>query len=81
VDTRGAETEVPMDDPVEIGVYAAGGSATRGASIYRRMHRIKAGAQRISVVVPTKPVQAGIDPRNLLIDAEPADNMKDAAMP
>jgi ABC-2 type transport system permease protein len=77
VDTRGAETEVPMDDPVEIGVYAAGGSATRGVPIYRSMHRIKAGVQQISVLVATKPARAGIDPRNLLIDTDPTDNMKE----
>ena len=68
-----------MNDPVEIGVYAAGGGATRGTTIYRAKHRIKAGAQRITVLVATKPARAGIDPRYLLIDADPADNMKDLA--
>lgn len=81
VDARGAETEVPMDDPVEIGVYAEGGSATRGTAIYRKMHRIKAGAQRISLLVASKPARAGIDPRILLNDEEPEDNMKDVAAP
>lgn len=79
VDTRGTETEVPMNDLVEIGVYGAGGEATRGVSLYRGMQRIKAGAQRITVVVAAKPVRAGIDPRYLLIDADPTDNMKEAA--
>ncbi|MFL5488601.1 MAG: ABC transporter permease/M1 family aminopeptidase [Gemmatimonadaceae bacterium] len=79
VDTRGAETEVAMNDPVEIGVYADGGTATRGTSIYRGTHRIKAGAQQITVLVATKPARAGIDPRNLLIDAGPRDNMKEVA--
>jgi aminopeptidase N len=75
VDTAGAETEVPMDDLVEIGVYADGGEATRGTLLYRAKYRIKAGAQRISVVVPSKPARAGIDPRNLLIDQDPTDNL------
>ncbi len=78
VDTNGAETEVPMNDPVEVGVYALGGNTTRGIELHRALHRIKSGAQRISVVVSRKPVQAGIDPRNLLIDADPSDNMKGA---
>jgi ABC-type transport system involved in multi-copper enzyme maturation permease subunit len=81
VDTRGTETEVPMNDVVEIGVYGAGDGETRGTSLYRRMHRVKAGAQRISIVVAAKPVRAGIDPRNLLIDADPGDNMKDVTQP
>jgi hypothetical protein len=45
------------------------------------MHRIKAGDQRIVILVATKPLRAGIDPRYLLIDAEPMDNMKDVAGP
>ncbi|MFL5598608.1 MAG: M1 family aminopeptidase, partial [Gemmatimonadaceae bacterium] len=79
VDTRGTEREVAMNDPVEIAVYATGGSTTRGVPIYRRMHRIKAGAQRITVLVAAKPARAGIDPRNLLIDDQPEDNMKEIA--
>jgi hypothetical protein len=77
VDTKGAETVVPLDDPVEIGVYGASGSAKRGMELYRAMHRIRAGVQRVTVVVDQKPVRAGIDPRYLLIDDEPADNLKD----
>ena len=77
VDTRGAETDVPMNDLVEIGVYGAGGETTRGAELYRRMHRIKAGRQLVAVVVTAKPVRGGIDARNLLIDADPTDNMKE----
>jgi hypothetical protein len=76
VDVKGAETEVPMDDPVEIGVVAAGGNTTRGVELYRKMHRLKAGQRRISIVVSGKPILAGIDPRNLLIDADPTNNMK-----
>ena len=78
VDTKGTETEVPMDDLVEIGVYRAGGEATRGVELYRVLHRVKAGEQRITVVVEAKPVRAGIDPRYLLTDDEPTDNIRDA---
>ena len=66
-----------MNDPVEIGVYGSGGVTTRGIQLYRAMHRVKPGEQRISVVVSARPTKAGIDPRNLLIDADPTDNMKD----
>jgi ABC-2 type transport system permease protein len=76
VDTTGAETEVPMNDLVEVAVYAAGGKTTRGVELYRALHRLKAGSQRITVLVGSKPVAAGVDPRNLLIDAAPSDNIK-----
>jgi hypothetical protein len=77
VDTKGVETQVPMNDLVEIGVYGSGGETTRGVELYRAMHRIKPGEQKITVTVAAKPTRAGIDPRNLLIDADPTDNMKD----
>jgi hypothetical protein len=76
VDTAGAETVVPMNDLVEVGVYGSGGAASRGVELYRALHRVRAGSQRISVMVNRKPIAAGIDPRNLLVDADPSDNMK-----
>lgn len=39
------------------------------------MHRVRSGEQRITVTVPWEPASAGIDPRNLLIDVEPGDNV------
>jgi hypothetical protein len=71
VDTAGAETEVPMNDLVQIGVFAR----DPGAPLYLRMHRIRPGRQRITVIVPREPARAGIDPRNLLIDVTPDDNV------
>jgi aminopeptidase N len=79
VDTRGTETEAPMNDLIEIGVYGEGGKATRGAQLYRALHRIKLGMQRITIEVAARPVRAGIDPRYLLIDADPSDNMKEVS--
>jgi aminopeptidase N len=76
VNKEGAETEVTMDDPVEIGIYGSGGTATRGLELYRSMHRMKAGTHRITVIVNAKPLRVGVDPRNLLIDADPTNNMK-----
>ena len=81
VDTTGAETEVPMNDLVEVGVYGAGGSSPRGIELYRALHRVRNGTQRIAVIVRSKPVAAGIDPRNLLIDADPTDNIKGTGLP
>ena len=72
VDSAGVETPVPMDDLVEVGVYGSGESE---APLYLEMHRIRSGRQTISVAVPDRPARAGIDPRHLLIDVEPTNNV------
>jgi len=61
VDEAGVETEVPMDDWVEVGVFDAG-------QPYLQKHRIHSGTQTITVTVPQQPARAGIDPRHLLSD-------------
>jgi hypothetical protein len=45
--------------------------------LYLQMHRIRSGEQSITVIVPKVPTRAGIDPRNLLIDVKPDDNLKE----
>ena len=61
VDEAGVETEVPMDDWLEVGVFDEGES-------YLQKHRIHSGTQTITVTVRHKPARAGIDPRHLLSD-------------
>jgi ABC-2 type transport system permease protein len=66
-DEAGVETEAPMDESVQIGVFAAGADGDElGAPLYVQMHRIRSGQQTITVTVPHKPVLAGIDPYHLL---------------
>ena len=77
VDPAGAETEIPMNGLVEIGVFAAAEGGALGEPLYLRPHRVRSGGQRITVTVPGKPARAGIDPRNLLIDVKPADNLRE----
>ena len=75
-DEAANRTPVPMDDLVEIGVY--GQAADDGAEaplLYRELHRIRDGQQRIEVTVAATPGQAGIDPRHLLPDVKPGDNL------
>jgi hypothetical protein len=64
VDTAGVETEVPMDEWVEIGVFApvARGGGWSSAPLYVRKHRIRSGKQDVTVTVPRQPALAGIDP-------------------
>ena len=67
VDPAGVETVVPMDESVQIGVFApTEQGADFGETLYLRMHRIRSGEQTITVTVPTKPARAGIDPYHLL---------------
>ncbi|MPY88586.1 MAG: ABC transporter permease [Luteitalea sp.] len=77
VDTAGVETEVPMDDLIEVGVFTAAKAAGPGEPLYLQMHRMRSGEHRITVMVASKPARAGIDPRNLLIDVEGDDNLKE----
>ncbi|HYR10599.1 MAG TPA: M1 family aminopeptidase, partial [Longimicrobium sp.] len=67
-DGVGNHTPVPMDDLVEIGVFAAprDGDAP-GAPLYLRKHRIHSGQQTLTITVPGRPAHAGIDPYHRLI--------------
>jgi hypothetical protein len=75
ISTTGVEREVPMNDLVEIGAFAEGTGDEPGAPVYRRLHRIRSGAQRITLTVPATAAWAGIDPRHLLFDLNPMDNV------
>jgi hypothetical protein len=74
-DSAGVETEVPMDQWVEIGIFA---EATQGGElsvpIYLQKHRIRSGQSTITITVPRKPVLAGIDPHHLLDWEEAGDD-------
>ncbi len=76
-DSVGNETEVPMDDLVEIGVFARGeGERARlREPLYLKRHRIRSGEQTIHVTVPREPARAGIDPYRKLIDRRGNDNV------
>ncbi len=67
-DSVGRETETPMNDLVEIGVFAPGTGV--GAPLYLKRHRIHSGRQTIRITVPRQPARAGIDPWHKLIDRQ-----------
>ena len=69
-DSLGTETEVPMDDWVDIGVFDA-----TETPLYLQKHRIRSGETLIKLVVNKIPAKAGIDPLNKLIDRDPDDNV------
>ena len=49
---------------------------TTESILYLEKHRLSAGMAEIEIIVDKEPVRAGIDPRNLLIDRVPSDNIR-----
>jgi hypothetical protein len=77
IDEIGNETHVPMNDWIEIGVFAAPEKGKElDKVLYLQKHRIHTGQQTITLTVPNKPTRAGIDPNNLLIDLKMNDNSR-----
>lgn len=77
VDSIGTETKLPMQDWVEIGVFATAEMGKEvGKPLYRQKHLLKSGKQTILLTLPDRPAKAGVDPRNLLIDWNLTDNFK-----
>jgi hypothetical protein len=76
-DATGVETAVPMNDYLEIGAFAKPASGQRyGKLLYRERVQLEAGKHDLEFEVDELPHQAGIDPRHLLIDRVPDDNLK-----
>jgi ABC-type transport system involved in multi-copper enzyme maturation permease subunit len=77
VDPEGNETVVPMNDWIEVGVFAPADAEEKiGNPLYLEKHRILSGRQTITVTVPSEPANAGIDPNYLLIDVTVNDNIR-----
>jgi hypothetical protein len=68
-DDEGKQSETPMEDLIDIGVLGEG-----DAPLYLKKHRVKSGDSTFTLEVQGKPVKAGIDPVNKLIDRRPDDN-------
>ncbi len=80
-DSVGAETPQPMNDWIDIGVFAKAPSTPSptidpevGVPLFLGKRRIHAGAQKVTVVVDSLPYRAGIDPLHKLIDRITTDN-------
>ncbi|HYI08154.1 MAG TPA: M1 family aminopeptidase [Thermoanaerobaculia bacterium] len=72
-DGIGRETPTPMNDLLEVGIFAPG----KDDPIYLARHRIRSGKQTIRIIVPQKPSRAGLDPYRKLIERERGDNLVD----
>ncbi|MBD2700792.1 hypothetical protein IC229_09095 [Spirosoma sp. BT702] len=73
VNGSGTEKSLPMNDWIEIGIFAPNDSSK---PLHLQKHRIQSGSQTITVNVAEKPNRAGIDPNYLLFDLDPDDNTR-----
>jgi aminopeptidase N len=74
-DERGAETKIEMDDWIPIGVLGEDDEGEE-VTLYEELHRLSGDESEVTVVVDRPPARAGIDPRVLLIDRNPGDNLR-----
>jgi len=76
-DGLGAETEVPVDSWVDIGVFGAKeeGGSSEGRLLRMEKHRITEPTTELTLVVDEEPVRAGIDPYHKLVDRNPENNL------
>jgi len=60
-----------------VGVFAtrAANSAGLGDTLYLKQHRLRSGRQTITVIVPSRPARAGVDPHRRFIERLRDDNV------
>jgi ABC-2 type transport system permease protein len=77
-DGTGKETEAPLDEPFDIGVFSAepGKAGYTAASVLSfARQRIRTGQQTVTVLVDQPPAFVGVDPYNKRIDRNSGDNL------
>ncbi len=80
-DAKGNETEVPMDDWIDIGAFAKPEKGRKyGKTLYRDRVRIANSKSTYTFTTAELPDEAGVDPFLLLIDRIPDDNTKKVAL-
>ena len=77
-DTLGAETTVPVNDWMDIGVYqeVEENGRKKEKLMYIQRKKIDKNQMTFEIEVDAVPVKAGIDPLYLLVDRVPDDNVK-----
>jgi ABC-2 type transport system permease protein len=80
-DAKGDETEVPVDDWIDIGAFAKPASGRiYGDTLYRERIHITQRNSTFTFTTAQLPDTAGIDPFALLIDRVPDDNMRSVTL-
>lgn len=72
-DSVGNTVEVAFNDWIDIGIYTEDEEGEEKL-IYLKKHLISDQDTQLEIKVSEKPVKAGIDPLNILIDRNPSDN-------
>jgi aminopeptidase N len=77
-DGIGKETPAPIDDDIEVAVFAraAGAEEADEKVLFLERRRFTTAEPTITVTVDAEPYEAGFDPYNKLIDRVPVDNRK-----
>lgn len=78
VDGKGNEREVAFDEPIDLGAFTAepGEGVFNRADVLTMPRRsLRRGRQRVLLVTERKPRFVGIDPYNMIIDRNSADNI------
>jgi hypothetical protein len=75
-DSVGNETKIPFQDWIEVGVFAENinDKHTKAAPLYLKKHLFTKSKNIVEVIVDKKPLMAGVDPLNKLIDRVTDDN-------
>jgi ABC-2 type transport system permease protein len=78
-DGKGVETEIPINDWVDIGVFGEEKKSgkTEKKVLYLQKHEITGHDVNLEIIVGEKPLRAGIDPYNKLVDRNSDDNLID----
>ena len=80
-DAKGNETEVPVDDWIDVGAFAKPASGKKyGDTLYRERMHITQRNSTFTFTTTALPDTAGIDPFALLIDRIPDDNVKNVTL-
>src|ERR1022692_1352198 len=80
-DAKGNETEVPVDDWIDIGAFAKPAAGRKyGDTLYRERMHITQRNSTFMFTTAQLPEKAGIDPFALLIDRIPDDNVKNVTL-
>jgi ABC-2 type transport system permease protein len=80
-DAKGNETEVPINDYIDIGAFAKPAKDKKyGDTLYREREHITQNSSIFTFVTASLPEKAGIDPFALLIDRVPDDNTKNVSV-
>lgn len=70
-------TEVPLDEMIDVAVYAGHPLSTDGAPLYAAKHRLRTGQNEVTFEVSGRPGFISLDPFERRIEAERADNIRE----